>query len=115
YLCVVSTAMLAGLSLITSHTKAYAKQQNCGIVSDPNRPIVCDGRSKGVLTTSSDGSEIEIDMSKHSGEAVKIMSGADITIMKKLTVKVTKWSGKNLPVIKVDGGRKLKLRGLRGR
>ncbi|ENN93967.1 autotransporter [Bartonella bovis m02] len=117
YLCVVSTAMLAGLSLITSHTKVYAQNQNCTI-ADSNRngvvngPIVCSGR-KGVLTTSgSNGNEIEINMSGHPDkEAVKIMSGANIMIMKKLMVTVTKWSGKNLPVIKVDKGGKLMLLG----
>ncbi|WP_152023251.1 hypothetical protein [Bartonella bovis] len=106
--------MLAGLSLITSHTKVYA-QQNCLMASSNrngvvNGPIVCSGGSKGVLTTtSSNGNEIKIDMSGHSGkEAVKIMSGADITIMKKLTV--TKWSDQK-PVIKVLSGGKLTLKG----
>ncbi|ENN92726.1 hypothetical protein m02_10190 [Bartonella bovis m02] len=112
YLCVVSTAMLAGLSLITSHTKAYAQKttKNCTIVNDPNEPIVCDGGVTGMLnTTKGSGGKIEIDMdmSRHSSaEAVKITGGADITIMKKLTVKVTGWSGQK-PVIKVDNKGKL--------
>ncbi|WP_192812517.1 hypothetical protein, partial [Bartonella bovis] len=101
--------MLAGLSLITSHTKAYAKQ-NCTIVSDNNKPIVCSGGKGGTLTTSGDDSEIKINMSGHSGkEAVKIMSGADIMIMKKLKVTgMVKGSG---PVIKVLSGGKLMLKG----
>ncbi|ENN94023.1 hypothetical protein m02_01810 [Bartonella bovis m02] len=120
YLCIVSTAMLAGLSLITSHTKAYAQNQNCTIVSNLNGPIVCDGGKggNGMLNTSSDrgGSKIEIkmDMSKHSGkEAVKITGGANIIATKKLKVTgAVKGSGKNLPVIKVDGsGGKLMLLG----
>ncbi|WP_152023266.1 hypothetical protein [Bartonella bovis] len=110
--------MLAGLSLITSfHTKAYAQQtKNCPIADNSSgvvdEPIVCDGSSgTTVLNTSSGGSKIEmdIDMGKHSGkEAVKIMSGADITIMKSL--KVTGWSGQK-PVIKVEKGGKLMMKG----
>ncbi|ENN91110.1 hypothetical protein [Bartonella bovis] len=111
--------MLAGLSLITSHTKAYAQSQtNCPMASSNrngvvNGPIVCDGE-KGVLNTSGGGSKIEIkmDMSKHSGkEAVKITGpGTNITIMKSLKVKVTKWSGKG-SVIKVEKGGELTLKG----
>ncbi|ENN92914.1 hypothetical protein m02_10110 [Bartonella bovis m02] len=117
YLCVVSTAMLAGLSLITSHTKVYAQQTNCGTVDSTgdvvNEPIVCDRSGTMVLNTSSSGrgNKIEIKMSKHSDkEAVKIMGGADIIAIKKLTVTVTGWNGKG-PVIKVDGGGKLTLKG----
>ncbi|WP_192812516.1 hypothetical protein, partial [Bartonella bovis] len=108
--------MLAGLSLITSHTKAYAKQQNCPMASSDgsgvvNGPIVCSGGVATTLnTTSSSGKEIKINMSGHSDkEAVKIMSGADIMIMKKLTVTgAVKGSG---PVIKVLSGGKLMLKG----
>ncbi|ENN92912.1 hypothetical protein m02_10120 [Bartonella bovis m02] len=115
YLCVVSTAMLAGLSLITSHTKAYAQSQNCTIANSKgdgvvDKPIVCDKGATGMLNTSGGGSEIEIDMSKHPDkEAVKIMSGANIMIMKKLKVTgMVKGSG---PVIKVERGGKLMLLG----
>ncbi|WP_152023276.1 hypothetical protein [Bartonella bovis] len=108
--------MLAGLSLITSHTKVYAKQK-CPMVESTgdvvNEPIVCDGGKGTLTTTKGSGGEIkmEIDMSKHSGEeaAVTIKNGADIIATKKLMV--TKWSGKG-PVIKVEGsGGKLMLLG----
>ncbi|ENN92716.1 hypothetical protein m02_10260, partial [Bartonella bovis m02] len=72
---------------------------------------MCDGRKgeNGMLTTKGSG-DIEIKMNMHpSAEAVKITGGADITIMKKL--KVTGWSGKNLPVIKVEKGGELTLKG----
>ncbi|WP_192812521.1 hypothetical protein [Bartonella bovis] len=104
--------MLAGLSLITSHTKAYAQSQNCTIVSDNNKPIVCD-KSSGtmVLNINRGGKEIKIDMSGHSGkEAVKITgSGTNIMTTKSLKFTVTgavKGSG---PVIKVEKGGKLML------
>ncbi|WP_152023259.1 hypothetical protein [Bartonella bovis] len=82
--------MLAGLSLITSHTKAYAQSQNCTIVSDNNKPIVCD-KSSGtmVLNINRGGKEIKIDMSGHSGEAVKITGGANIMTTKSLKFTVT--------------------------
>ncbi|ENN91916.1 hypothetical protein [Bartonella bovis] len=105
--------MLAGLSLITSHTKAYAQSQNCTIVDHLNKPIVCDRGVTGMLNTSRGDREIkmDIDMGKHSGEAVKITGGANIMTTKKLMVKVTKWSGKG-SVIKVEGsGGKLMLLG----
>ncbi|WP_192812508.1 hypothetical protein, partial [Bartonella bovis] len=95
--------MLAGLSLITSHTKAYAQSQNCTIV-DSNRngvvdkPIVCSGR-KGVLNTSSSGRgnkiemEIKMDMHPDAEAAVTVTgSGTNIIATKKLMVTVTKWS-----------------------
>ncbi|WP_146023874.1 hypothetical protein, partial [Bartonella bovis] len=95
---------MAGLSLITSHTsKAYA-QKNCGsggtvgVVN--NEPIVCDGGVTRMLNNSS-GSGIEINMDGGSGEAaaVTVKDGADITIIKKITV--IKGSGSGLPVINV--------------
>uniref|UniRef100_UPI00195ACC28 hypothetical protein n=1 Tax=Bartonella bovis TaxID=155194 RepID=UPI00195ACC28 len=115
YLCVVSTALMAGLSLITSHTsKAYA-EQNCGskgggVVKtiSGGEPIVCD-RSSGTRTlNSSGGGEIKIDMDKGSGKAAGAAvtvtgQGTNITIIaKKLTVK---GGSGDKPVIKVyDGG-----------
>ncbi|ENN92916.1 hypothetical protein m02_10080 [Bartonella bovis m02] len=117
YLCVVSTAMLAGLSLITSHTKAYAQNQKCGTVSSDgsgvvNEPIVCDRGETTVLNTSSGSSKIEIKMNMHPGEeaAVTIKNRADIIATKKLKVTVTGWSGKG-PVIKVLSGGELTLKG----
>ncbi|WP_152023195.1 hypothetical protein [Bartonella bovis] len=115
YLCVVSTALMAGLAL-TSHTsKAYAQAHNCGsggsgvvktISSD--QPIVCDSRGTRILNSSS-REEININMDRHSREeaAVTVKNGADITIIKKL--KVINGSGSGKPVIKVYGGGKLTL------
>ncbi|WP_152023263.1 hypothetical protein [Bartonella bovis] len=109
--------MLAGLSLITSHTKVYAKQQKCPMVDNSSGvgPIVCDKGETGMLTTTSSGGskiEMDIDMGKHpdAEAAVTIKNRADIIATKKLKVKVTKWSGQK-PVIKVDGGGKLTLKG----
>ncbi|WP_152023184.1 hypothetical protein [Bartonella bovis] len=106
YLCVVSTALMAGLSLITSHTsKAYA-DQNCGssrggvktISSD--QPIVCSSGETRILSSTSSGRDINIDMDRGPGEAVKITGpGTNITIIKKITV--TGSGGSGLPVIKV--------------
>ncbi|WP_152023273.1 hypothetical protein [Bartonella bovis] len=113
--------MLAGLSLITSHTKVYAKQQKCPMVDNSRGvgPIVCDRGETGMLTTTSSGRggssneiKMDIDMSMHSNAeaAVTIKNGADIIATKKLKVKVTKWSGQK-PVIKVDNKGKLMLKG----
>ncbi|ENN90794.1 hypothetical protein BBbe_10290, partial [Bartonella bovis 91-4] len=118
YLCVVSTALMAGLAL-TSHTsKAYAQAHNCGsgrgvgTVSGDNKPIVCDSRGTRILS-SSRGGDINIDMDEHSREeaAVTVKNGADITIIKKLKVINGKGSGKSgsLPVIKVSNAGKLML------
>ncbi|WP_204379490.1 hypothetical protein, partial [Bartonella bovis] len=116
YLCVVSTALMAGLSLITSHTsKAYAQALNCGGGSSvstisSNEPIVCDRSSRTRVLNSISGSEIEINMDtgrdpKEAAVTVK-GSGTNITIVKRLTVT---GNGKNLPVIKVYGGGALTL------
>ncbi|WP_152023199.1 hypothetical protein [Bartonella bovis] len=118
YLCVVSTALMAGLAL-TSHTsKAYANQ-NCGssggggakTINDNVGPIVCDGDVTRTLSSTS-GGDIKINMDtgpgKSAGAAVTVRgSGTNITIMKKITVKGSGGSG--LPVIKVYGGGKLTL------
>ncbi|WP_152023186.1 hypothetical protein [Bartonella bovis] len=117
YLCVVSTALMAGLAL-TSHTsKAYANQ-NCGsgsgakTISDNVGPIVCDS---GVTRTlnSSRGGDINIDMDEDmgsgeaAGAAVTVTGpGTNITIGK--TLKVT-GGLKGKPVIKVERGGALTL------
>uniref|UniRef100_UPI001957A5CE hypothetical protein n=1 Tax=Bartonella bovis TaxID=155194 RepID=UPI001957A5CE len=110
---VVSTALMAGLAL-TSHTsKAYA-QKNCGSGSGVsvvrgNEPIVC-GKGDGTRILNSSGGDINInmDMGGGSGEAIKITGpNTNITIMKKLTVKGSRGSGK--PVIKVLSGGALTL------
>ncbi|WP_152023202.1 hypothetical protein [Bartonella bovis] len=115
YLCVVSTALMAGLSLITSHTsKAYANQ-NCGsgsgakVVSGDNKPIVCDSRGTRTLN-SSGGGEIKINMDKDPGKSAAVTvrgPRTEITIIKKL--KVTGSKGGGLPVINVLSGGKLTL------
>ncbi|WP_146023848.1 hypothetical protein, partial [Bartonella bovis] len=106
---------MAGLSLITSHTKAYA-DQNCGnrgsgvtVIQHSDKPIVCD-KSSGtrILSSTSGGRDIEIDMDRHSREEAAVTvtgAGTNITIIaKKLTVKGGSGSG-DKPVIKVyDGG-----------
>ncbi|WP_152023250.1 hypothetical protein [Bartonella bovis] len=114
--------MLAGLSLITSHTKAYAQQtKNCTIANSKgdvvNEPIVCSGGVTGMLNTSRGrGREIkmEIDMSGHSGEETAVTvtgSGTNIIATKKLMVTgMVKGSGQK-PVIKVDNKGKLMLLG----
>ncbi|WP_146023857.1 hypothetical protein, partial [Bartonella bovis] len=108
---------MAGLSLITSHTsKAYAQTPNCGrgggsvtVIQHSDKPIVCD-KSSGtrILSSTSGGREIEIDMNQGPGEAIKITGpNTNITIMKKITVTGSRGSGK--PVIKVLSGGALTL------
>ncbi|WP_192812772.1 hypothetical protein [Bartonella bovis] len=113
YLCVVSTALMAGLSLITSHTsKAYAQTPNCGsgsgggvkVVDNVVGPIVCSSGETRILSSTRGGSsEISIDMNRHSREEAAVTvtgPGTNITIMKSL--KVINGKGKSgLPVIKV--------------
>ncbi|ENN91102.1 hypothetical protein BBbe_10220 [Bartonella bovis 91-4] len=122
YLCVVSTALMAGLALITSHTKAYA-DQNCGsgrgggvvkTIQHNDQPIVCDSRGTRILSSTSNGRDINIDMNKGGGSeeaAVTVKDGANITILKKITVTGSKGGGKSgsLPVIKVSNAGKLTL------
>ncbi|WP_146023823.1 beta strand repeat-containing protein, partial [Bartonella bovis] len=119
YLCVVSTALMAGLSLITSHTKAYA-ESNCGkggsgvsTIRHNDQPIVCDGGVTRILSSTSDGREIEIDMNQGPGEAAVTVTGkgTNITILKKITVTKGKSGSQNLPVIKVLSKGQLTLMG----
>ncbi|WP_208431901.1 hypothetical protein, partial [Bartonella bovis] len=120
YLCVVSTALMAGLALITSHTsKAYAQAHNCGsggvvgTVSDDNKPIVCDSSSGTKTLNSISSNEININMNKGGGseEAAVTVTGPGTNITIGKTLKVINGSGKSgsLPVIKVYGGGKLTL------
>ncbi|WP_146023847.1 hypothetical protein, partial [Bartonella bovis] len=108
---------MAGLSFITSHTKAYAEKLDCGSGSVVvvrgvvvYEPIVCDGGGKRTLNSIS-GREIKINMDMGGGSkeaAVTVTGqGTNITIMKKL--KVTGSKGSGLPVIKVEKGGKLTL------
>ncbi|WP_192812775.1 hypothetical protein [Bartonella bovis] len=111
YLCVVSTALMAGLSLITSHTsKAYAQAHNCGsgggvgTVKNDNKPIVCDSSSGTKTLNSSGGGEIKINMDKDPGKSAVTVtgSGTNITIIKKITVTGSGGKGSDQkPVIKV--------------
>ncbi|WP_158245041.1 hypothetical protein, partial [Bartonella bovis] len=82
--------------------------QNCGnrgsggVVKtiSSGEPIVCDGGGTRMLNSTSSG-EIKIDMDTGSVKeaAVTVKNGADITIIKKITV--IKGSGSGLPVINV--------------
>ncbi|MEL6093421.1 beta strand repeat-containing protein [Bartonella schoenbuchensis] len=117
-LCVLSTAILAGLALMTSQTKVYAQAQNCkGLANSGDGDvssglIVCDGGAEG--TGGSNGEltgNRDIDMSKYSGKAAVTVTGANtkITIKSKLTV--TDKSGNDTTAIKVYDGGVLKLVG----
>ncbi|WP_208541685.1 right-handed parallel beta-helix repeat-containing protein [Bartonella capreoli] len=115
-LCVLSTAILAGLALMTSQNKVYAQAQNCKGLAGGNQdkgkePIVCDGTTNGSGWSVDggwgelSGENRNIDMSVHSGQvAVTVYNGsggrAKIMIKSKLTVRDK--SGKNNnPAIKV--------------
>ncbi|MEL6089667.1 beta strand repeat-containing protein [Bartonella schoenbuchensis] len=116
-LCVLSTAILAGLALMTSQTKVYAQAKNCNGVTNgdgqgddkSDQPIVCDGGPGGT------GGVLEgnrtIDMNVHSGETAVTITGSStkITIVGPLKV----WdsdggrSSNDNMAIKVDGGGEL--------
>ncbi|OPB29076.1 hypothetical protein BWD121_000810 [Bartonella sp. WD12.1] len=111
--CFLSTALLAGVSLIAAQEKVYAGSQgNCRVAvdtgSDGSKPIVCDGsvmRGDGVLSD-----DWNIDMDKYpSWPAVEVRGGADITMSG--TLRVTNGDGRDntYPAIKVHGEGKLTL------
>ncbi|ENN90510.1 hypothetical protein m07a_11170 [Bartonella schoenbuchensis m07a] len=119
-LCVLSTAVLAGLALITAQTKVYAESLNCnGIAntratgkagdrsgdSDKGR-IECDGRGMKDLS-----GKRTIDMKDEpSNPAVKVYNRADITITSgKLTI--TDKGKSSEPAIQVESGGVLRLSG----
>ncbi|MEL6089203.1 right-handed parallel beta-helix repeat-containing protein [Bartonella schoenbuchensis] len=125
-LCVLSTAILAGLALMTSQTKVYAQAQNCKGVAGGDgdgqgddkgdQPIVCDGMANGTGVRNGDGwgelsGDRDIDMNGHSGETAVTITGASTKIRIKSTLKV--WdsdggrSSNDNPAIKVDGGGEL--------
>ncbi|ENN91919.1 hypothetical protein m07a_01930, partial [Bartonella schoenbuchensis m07a] len=124
-LCVLSTAVLAGLALITAQTKVYAQSKNCngianrgasgepgsGSDSDKGR-IECDGSGKyergKKINTLSGNRTIDMDTDP-SNPAVKVHKGADITINSKLTVTDSK--SNTGPAIQVDKQGKLTLAG----
>ncbi|MEL6093430.1 beta strand repeat-containing protein [Bartonella schoenbuchensis] len=109
-LCVLSTAILAGLALMTSQTKVYAAQNCKGLAGSSEdkgeEPIVCDGTDKGSGWRNGVGElsgKRNIDMGVHSGaEAAVTVTGqkANIRISSKLTVKDSGGSNNN-PAIKV--------------
>ncbi|WP_208431846.1 hypothetical protein, partial [Bartonella schoenbuchensis] len=108
-LCVLSTAVLAGLALSTAQ-EVYAQSQNCNGVASPggsggDERIECDG-SSGKKTL--EGART-INMGKEPGEpAVKVYGGADITISSE-PLKITGDGGNSSPAIKVESGGKLRV------
>ncbi|WP_343358098.1 hypothetical protein AAJP84_04310 [Bartonella schoenbuchensis] len=130
-LCVLSTAILAGLALMTSQTKVYAQAQNCkglgGSDDNENQPIVCDGGKNGTGWSSRGGPANSgewgglsvnrtINMNKYSGKAaVTVYNGsggrAKIMIKDKLTVTDSKGTSNNTTAIKVERGGELALVG----
>ncbi|MEL6089202.1 beta strand repeat-containing protein [Bartonella schoenbuchensis] len=120
-LCVLSTAILAGLALMTSQTKVYAQAQqakNCkGMVNggdgdESDQPIVCDGGLKGRGDHKGELSGGRtINMNGHPGVAVTITgSSTKIRINSELTVWDSRGSN-DTTAIKVDKGGELKLVG----
>ncbi|OPB30090.1 hypothetical protein BWD121_011360 [Bartonella sp. WD12.1] len=83
--CFLSTALLAGVSLIAAQEKVYAGSQgNCRVVADGSgndEPIVCNG-SDGLSGGASDvvlRDNRDIDMSKYpSWPAVEVRGGIQI-------------------------------------
>ncbi|ENN91334.1 hypothetical protein m07a_02060 [Bartonella schoenbuchensis m07a] len=127
-LCVLSTAVLAGLTLITAQTKVYAQSKNCNGFTNPgatgepggrkgdnpNGKIECDGGYGGTGGNGDRngqlGGERTIDMDTDPKPAVKVHKGADITINSKLTVTDSK-SKSTSPAIQVESGGVLRLSG----
>ncbi|WP_343358088.1 right-handed parallel beta-helix repeat-containing protein [Bartonella schoenbuchensis] len=122
-LCVLSTAILAGLALMTSQNKVYAQAQNCkGLAGDKDSafdPIVCDGTTDGRgwgndgrPATNGEWGELsgkrDIDMNKYSGKAaVTVYNGsgtAKIRIVAPLTVRDSGGTSNNTTAIKVHSG-----------
>ncbi|WP_343358096.1 hypothetical protein AAJP84_04300 [Bartonella schoenbuchensis] len=113
--CVLSTAILAGLALMTSQNKVYAAQNCKGVAGGEDNgkePIVCDGGKNGTGWGNEGGwgelsGKRDIDMSEHSGQAaVTVYNGsgtAKITISSKLTVTDSR-SSSQMPAIKVHSG-----------
>ncbi|WP_208541686.1 hypothetical protein, partial [Bartonella capreoli] len=124
--CVLSTAILAGLALMTSQTKVYAGKNCKGVAGGEDSEsglIVCDGTRPDGSGWSVDGGWGElsgtnrnIDMSVHSRDEAAVTvynkSGRETKIRIKSKLTVTNKSGKNNnPAIKVEKGGKLALVG----
>ncbi|OPB29089.1 hypothetical protein BWD121_000940 [Bartonella sp. WD12.1] len=118
--CFLSTALLAGVSLIAAQEKVYAGSQgNCkGAVdtgSDGEQPIVCNGRERGDASDKVLRGDRNIDMSNYIGmPAVEVRGGADIMMSGTLRVTNTGDRGSsgrndNQPAIKVESEGKLTL------
>ncbi|OPB29068.1 hypothetical protein BWD121_000730 [Bartonella sp. WD12.1] len=117
--CFLSTALLAGVSLIATQEKVYAQSQgNCRVVadtgSDGEQPIVCGGRERGDASDVVLRDNRDIDMGKYLGmPAVEVHGDADITMSGTLRVTNTgdrgRSSNDNQPAIKVHDGGVLKL------
>ncbi|OPB30018.1 outer membrane autotransporter barrel domain-containing protein [Bartonella sp. WD12.1] len=115
--CFLSTALLAGVSLIAAQEKVYAGSQgNCRVAvdtgSDGSKPIVCDGSDRlggGGSVSVSDGRTI--DMSKYPGWPAVEVYGENADITMSGTLRVTNGDGRDntYPAIKVHGGGGLKL------
>ncbi|OPB29065.1 hypothetical protein BWD121_000700 [Bartonella sp. WD12.1] len=112
--CFLSTALLAGVSLIAAQEKVYAQSLgNCkGDVdtgSDGEQPIVCGGSDRlggGGSVSVSDGRTI--DMDKYPGWPAVEVRGGDTNITMGGMLRVMN-SSDNQPAIKVHDGGGLKL------
>ncbi|MEL6093452.1 beta strand repeat-containing protein [Bartonella schoenbuchensis] len=121
-LCVLSTAILAGLALMTSQTKVYAQPQNCkGLAGssdgdDGKQLIVCDETGTGSGWKKRDGwgeltGNRTINMSGKSDKAaVTVTNSTKIRIKSTLTVTDSSGTGNNT-AIKVHNKGVLKLVG----
>ncbi|MGL2349642.1 hypothetical protein ACOWKN_06090 [Helicobacter pylori] len=126
-LCVLSTAVLAGLVLLTDQNKVYAGPQNCkgvansggdGEKSDNNSGrIECDGGSNGNGKDGQLSGNRTINMSgtwgtrgtsnrNSDGPAVKVYGRADITISSS-ELTITDKGSNSHPAIQVENGGKL--------
>ncbi|OPB29085.1 hypothetical protein BWD121_000900 [Bartonella sp. WD12.1] len=118
--CFLSTALLAGVSLIAAQEKVYAQSQgNCRVAAvggdgsdNGEQPIVCGGSEGRLGVSVSDGRTI--DMDKYPGWPAVEVRGGDTNITMGGMLRVTNTgdrgsSGRNEPAIKVHGGGKLKL------
>ncbi|ENN92672.1 hypothetical protein m07a_01820 [Bartonella schoenbuchensis m07a] len=107
-LCVLSTAVLAGLALITAQTKVYAQSKNCNGIANPgaSRPgsdsdtgrIECDG---GGMKDLSGKRTIDMSTESGSGPAVKVHNGA-YTIISDTLIITDKGQSNINPAIQVE-------------
>ncbi|MEL6093924.1 beta strand repeat-containing protein [Bartonella schoenbuchensis] len=115
-LCVLSTAILAGLALMTSQTKVYAGK-NCNGLANSREDgdvsgglIVCDGTGTGSGVKNGVGElsgKRNIDMSGRHDEAAVTITGPRTNIRIVAPLTVTDKGGSNTTAIKVHKGGKL--------